>query len=185
MTNIVKRSQCQAAIELERAWAISSLIANRGVIKVIQNFLWVLLGCGIMVGIVIIWFVIYYLLNPSVKDPDGHAKITGKCGDTMEISLKFDGGKMKDASCWTDGCAYSYNSVCAAADLAKGKTPDEILKIDAEAIQEYIGGLPSDHLHCAKLAEETLQAALNDYMVKLRAQDKGSEEKTRKYCVDT
>jgi len=134
-----------------------------------------------MVGIVIIWFVIYYLLNPSVKDPDGYAKITGKCGDTMEISLKFEDGKVVETSCWTDGCAHSYNSVCAAADMAKGKTPDEILEIDTEAIQRYIGGLPSDHIHCAKLAEETLQAALHDYMLKTSKRQKQVPRKRKDF----
>lgn len=151
----------------------------------IYNLRWVLLGSGILAGIVVVWFLVYYLLNPNVKEPDGKAKITGKCGDTMEICLKFHYGKVVDTSSWTDGCAYSYNSVCAAADLAKGKTPDEILEIDADTIKEYIGGLPSDHLHCAKLAEETLQAALHDYMLKLKEQDAGSQGKTGRYCIDT
>ncbi len=151
----------------------------------IHNLLWLILGAVILAVIVGLWFIVYYLLNPSIKDPDGHAKITGKCGDTMEISLKFQDGKIVDTSCWTDGCAHSYNSVCAAADLAKGKTPDEILEIDAIRISEYVGGLPSGHLHCAQLAEETLQAALHDYMVKMRDQENSEGKKQRKYCVET
>ena len=151
----------------------------------IHNLLWLILGAVILAVIVGIWFIVYYLLNPSIKDPDGHAKITGKCGDTMEISLKFQDGKVIDTSCWTDGCAHSYNSVCAAADLAKGKTPDEILEIDATRISEYVGGLPSDHLHCAQLAEETLQAALHDYMVKMGQRQRSARENQVKYCIDT
>lgn len=133
----------------------------------LQNILWALVGGGVLAAIVIIWFVVYYMLSPSVKDPDGKAKITGKCGDTMELCLKFKDGKVANTSFWTDGCAYSYNSIAAAAELVKGKTPDEIVDIDADKIQEFIGGLPQTHIHCAKLAEETLQAALNDYMVKI------------------
>ena len=109
---------------------------------------------------------ISYWLTPYIKDPDGKARITGRCGDTMEISLKFIGDRVVESSHWTDGCTYSLNAVFAAADLAKGKTPDEILEIDANLIQEAIGGLPRDQLHCAKLAAETLQAALEDYMFK-------------------
>ncbi|HBF43919.1 MAG TPA: hypothetical protein DDW42_09915, partial [Desulfobacteraceae bacterium] len=69
---------------------------------------------------------------------------------------------------WTDGCAYSLNCVFAAADLAMGKDVDEILNIDTTLIQKSIGGLPKDHMHCARLAEETLQAALEDYMMKCK-----------------
>jgi nitrogen fixation NifU-like protein len=82
----------------------------------------------------------------------------------MEIELKFMRGRVSETSYWTDGCAYSLSAVYAAADLAKGKTPDEIIEVDAELIQKTIGGLPTDHMHCAKLAAETLQSALENYM---------------------
>lgn len=141
----------------------------------LDEFLWLLLGAVVLAAIVGLWFIVYYLLNPNIKDPDGHAKITGKCGDTMEIWLKFYDGKVVDSSCWTDGCAHSYNSVCAAADLAKGRTPEEILQIDSACISEYVGALPSDHHHCAQLAEETLQAALHDYMIKVAARDRSGK----------
>jgi nitrogen fixation NifU-like protein len=84
----------------------------------------------------------------------------------MEICLKFKEDRVAESSHWTDGCAYSLNCVCAAADLAKGRTPDEVLEIDADLIQKSVGGLPEDHLHCARLAAETLQAALDDFMRK-------------------
>jgi len=123
-------------------------------------------------AIIIVWVFISYYSISNLNEPDGKARITGKCGDTMEIYLKFHNGKVIDTSYWTDGCLYSYNSLCAAAELAKGKTPDEIAEIDAKMIKDYIGGLPSDHIHCAQLAEETLQAALNDYMIKITKQTK-------------
>lgn len=54
------------------------------------------------------------------------------------------------------------------AGLAKGKTPDEILEIDPKTIQESVGGLPQDQMHCARLSVQTLNAALDDYMRKSR-----------------
>ena len=65
-------------------------------------------------------------LIARVNHPDGKACITGKCGDTMEIRLKFYEDRVSKTSHWTDGCAYSLNCVLAAANLARGKTPDEI-----------------------------------------------------------
>jgi hypothetical protein len=47
-----------------------------------------------------------------------------------------------------------------------GKTPEEVLEIDADTIQRSIGGLPTDNMHCATLAVATLQEAINDYMNK-------------------
>jgi NifU-like protein involved in Fe-S cluster formation len=46
----------------------------------------------------------------------------------MEISLKFRDERVTETASWTNGCAYSLNCICAVADLAKGKTPDEILE---------------------------------------------------------
>jgi len=132
----------------------------------------ILIGIGILTAIVLLWFLLHYWLNPHVESPDGKARVTGSCGDTMEISLKFRDERVKEAAYWTNGCAYSFNCICAAADLAKGKTPDEILEIDPELIQKSVGGLPADQMHCARLSVETLYAALEDYMKSTKVQGK-------------
>jgi nitrogen fixation NifU-like protein len=131
-----------------------------------------LLGIGILTTIVLLWFLLTYWLNPHVESPDGKARITGSCGDTMEISLKFRNERVTEAAYGTNGCAYSLNCICAAADLAKGKTPDEILVIDPELIQQSVGGLPQDQMHCARLSVETLHTALEDYMQNTRGRGK-------------
>jgi nitrogen fixation protein NifU and related proteins len=130
----------------------------------IEYILWFLLVCAVLFVTIGLWIGIHYWLAPHVESPDGKARITGTCRDTMEISLKFKEDRVVESAYWTDGCAYSLNCVCSAADLAKGRTPDEVLEIDADLIQESMGGLPEDHLHCASLAAETLQAALDDFM---------------------
>lgn len=132
----------------------------------------ILIGIGILTAIVLAWFLLTYWLNPHVESPDGTARLTGSCGDTMEISLKFHDERVKDAAYWTNGCAYSFNCICAAADLAKGRTPDEILEIDPELVRESIGGLPQDQMHCARLSVETLHAAVDDYMQNMKGQGK-------------
>jgi len=106
------------------------------------------------------------LYNGTVENPDGYARVKGKCGDTMEIFLRFENDQVKEASYLTDGCGSS--NVCGsfAAEMSLRKSPDEILEITGEAIIEKLGGLPSGERHCAFLASETLQEALNDYMSK-------------------
>jgi nitrogen fixation NifU-like protein len=91
----------------------------------------------------------------------------------MEISLKIRDERVTEVATWTNGCAYSFNCICAAADLAKGKTPDEIMEIGPELIQQSVGGLPQDQMHCARLSVETLHTALEDYMQRTRRQVKG------------
>ena len=123
-----------------------------------------LIGIGILTIIVLLWFLLTYWLNPHVGVPDGKACTTGSCGDTMEISLKFSNERVIEAASWTNGCAYSLNCISAVSDLAKGRTPDEILDIDPELVQKSVGGLPQEQMHCARLSVETLHAALDNYM---------------------
>ena len=109
-------------------------------------------------------------LNPryagALSDPDGYARVTGPCNDTMEIFLRFEQETVAEASFQTDGCGSS--AVCGsfAAEMAHGKTPDELLDVTGEAILEKLGGLPKEEEHCAFLAGETLQEALSSYMKK-------------------
>ena len=108
-------------------------------------------------------------LNPIymgiISNPDGYACLKGVCGDTMEIFLKFENEKVKEASYQTDGCGSSNICGSFAAEMALGKNPDELLNITGGAIIKRLGGLPDAEEHCAFLAAETLQEALNSYMI--------------------
>jgi NifU-like protein involved in Fe-S cluster formation len=117
-------------------------------------------------GVALLWFVLHYYLNSLMENPDGIAKVTGSCGDTMEIALKFNGPKVEDVHCWTDGCAISKMCVETVGMLARGKTFPELNTIDTTAILERVGKLPDTHMHCAVLAETTLKKALSDYRQK-------------------
>jgi nitrogen fixation NifU-like protein len=114
----------------------------------------------------------------KMKHPDVHAKITGICGDTMEIFLKFENSRVKNASCLTDGCGSS--TVCGsfAAEMALQKTPDELTDITGETILEKIGTFPKEDEHCAYLAAETLQKALHIFMSKQTESPKDTPEGT-------
>ncbi len=115
-------------------------------------------------------------LNPryrgGIKNPDAHARIKGVCGDTMEIFLKFEENHVKEASYLTDGCSSS--SICGsfAAELAIGKSPDELFDVTGESILKKLGNIAKEEQHCAFLAAETLREALNDYMIMQVKRDK-------------
>lgn len=104
----------------------------------------------------------------ALDNPDGHGRLTGSCGDTMEIFLKFERERVVEATFLTDGCGPS--AVCGsfAAELALGKSLDEVTAITGETILEVLGGLPQEEQHCAFLAAATLQDALDHYMRKER-----------------
>jgi nitrogen fixation NifU-like protein len=106
------------------------------------------------------------LYRGALNNADAHARITGKCGDTMEIFLRFADDRVTDASYMTDGCGAS--TVCGsfAAEIAHGKTPDELSEITGETILKTIGRMPKENEHCAFLAAETIQEALKNYMIR-------------------
>ena len=107
-------------------------------------------------------------LNPrnlgEIPAPDGFGRITGPCGDTMEICLKVRDNRIMNASFWTDGCGTTIASGSMVTELAKGKSVLEAQKIRQQDILDALGGLPEDSLHCALLAANTLKEAIKDYL---------------------
>jgi len=110
------------------------------------------------------WFLMYYFGNPVIDKPDGIAKVVGNCGDTMEIALKFNNGKVENSHYWTNGCSFSKICVQAAANLAHNKSIDELQKINMVTIMDEVGQLPETHMHCAQLAEITLRRSVKDFL---------------------
>jgi nitrogen fixation NifU-like protein len=113
--------------------------------------------------------VIDYGMNPrncgTMEKPDGYAKITGPCGDTVEIFLRVKNGRIEDIRYTTDGCMTSHAAVSAATVMAKGQAPKDCIRINQSSILEHLGGLPDDAKHCALLAATTLHRALRNFAV--------------------
>jgi len=113
--------------------------------------------------------VIDYGINPRncgiLDRPDGYAKVTGPCGDTVEIFLRVRDGRIRDIRYTTDGCMTSHAASSAATEMARGKDLRECLKISQGSILDHLGGLPDDSRHCALLAAITLHKALRSFAV--------------------
>ena len=111
--------------------------------------------------------VIRHWMNPvnfgALENPDGRARITGPCGDTIEIFLKVRDGIVAQASFLTDGCGTSIASGSMAVELATGRHLKRAAAISQQEILDALGGLPPESEHCALLASNTLREALRDY----------------------
>lgn len=118
----------------------------------------------VLLSVALTWFFIYYFANPVLDSPDGVAKVVGNCGDTMEIGLQFANGHVTATHSWTNGCSFSKHCVEAAAALAKNKSIEELKRINMVSIMDVTGNLPDTHLHCAQLAEITLQKSIDNYL---------------------
>ena len=110
-----------------------------------------------------------HALNPrnlgDMEDADGFGKVTGPCGDTMEIWLKIKNAILAEATFLTDGCGTSISAGSMLTELARGKSISEALKITQQDVLDALGGLPQESVHCALLAANTLREALKDYSV--------------------
>ncbi|MBN2560249.1 MAG: P-loop NTPase [Phycisphaerae bacterium] len=95
---------------------------------------------------------------------DGHARVTGPCGDTMEFWLQVHAGRIRRASFTTDGCGSSLACGSMAAELAMGKTLEQVLGIRQKDVLDALGGLPEEVQHCALLATNTLHAACEEFI---------------------
>ncbi len=109
-----------------------------------------------------------HFLNPrnlgGIPTPDGFARLTDPCGDTMEIYIKVKEDRITNACFWTDGCGCSIASGSMVTELAKGKSIPEAQRITQQDILNALGGLPEDDIHCALLAADTLKEAIKDYL---------------------
>lgn len=93
---------------------------------------------------------------------DGHARITGPCGDTMDFWLQIAEGRVLRASFTTTGCGSSRAAGSMATELATGKLVAEANGLQQRDVLQALGGLPAESEHCALLAANTLKAALGD-----------------------
>lgn len=88
------------------------------------------------------------------------------CGDQMRMYIKVIDDKIADIRWKTYGCASAIASTSALSELAKGKTLDEALKIDAKMIDDYLGTLPKHKFHCSVLGHDALRDAIKNYREK-------------------
>ncbi|HNT88330.1 MAG TPA: iron-sulfur cluster carrier protein MrpORP [Candidatus Hydrogenedentes bacterium] len=100
----------------------------------------------------------------SLAEANGHARITGPCGDTMEIWLRVEKGWVKEATFTTTGCGPSCACGSMVTELAVGRSIKTALEMEQEDILEELEPFPEDHWHCALLAANTMQAAAQDYL---------------------
>jgi nitrogen fixation NifU-like protein len=112
--------------------------------------------------------VIDHAMNPrnlgDIQDADGFARVTGPCGDTMEVWLKVKNNTITDINFMTDGCGTSIASGSMMTEMAKGKSIGEASKISQRDILNALGGLPEESEHCALLSANTLKVAIRDYI---------------------
>jgi nitrogen fixation NifU-like protein len=99
----------------------------------------------------------------KITQADGEAQGVGSCGDTLEVFLRIYDEYIDDIRHMPHGCVYTVACGSAMSILAKGRSIENALSIEPTDIEKELGGLPEDHLHCARLAVNSLGEAVADY----------------------
>ena len=99
-----------------------------------------------------------------LEDANGIGEVgNARCGDIMKMYLKIEDDVVKDVKFETFGCGSAIASSSMATELIKGKPVSEARQLTNKAVAEALDGLPDYKMHCSVLAEEAIQAALDDY----------------------
>lgn len=98
-----------------------------------------------------------------LESPSGQGTAVGQCGDSMDVALRIDQGIITDIKVAPHGCIYTLVCASAMSELARGRDLDQALELDPQEVVVALGGLPEDHMHCARLAVNTLGEAISDY----------------------
>jgi nitrogen fixation NifU-like protein len=115
--------------------------------------------------------IVDYSRNPinfgEIKDHDVTFHDSNPlCGDSIDIDMKIDDDKVTDIKFHGKGCAICMACTSVLTEITKGKTLDEVRKIDKKDI---LGELGLEHLQavrikCALLSLKVVKSALYTYM---------------------
>jgi nitrogen fixation NifU-like protein len=99
----------------------------------------------------------------ELESANGLALGVGACGDTLAVQIQVENNTIEEIKCLPNGCIYTVVCASVMGEMAKGRRLEDALKLQPEDIDTLLGGLPPDHLHCARLAVNSLGEAIDDY----------------------
>lgn len=108
-----------------------------------------------------------HFLNPRnaglMAEPDGVGvgEYDG-CGDLARFFLRIHAGRAAEVRFQTYGCGPTIAAASAASELARGRTVDELLALQARDVEQALDGLPDDRKHAAAVVADALRAAALD-----------------------
>jgi len=101
----------------------------------------------------------------KIEKPTAHMHEDNiSCGDTIDVYLKIENGKITDAKFEGDGCIISMGVANILLDFIKGKSVKEIEAFGKDNLFKLINMDPGPaRLHCATLSLRAVKKALLEY----------------------
>ena len=112
--------------------------------------------------------VMDHFMNPrnvgEIENADGVGEEGNPvCGDMMTFYIKVKNDKLDDVKYKTFGCGAAIAVSSIVSEMAKGKTLEEVKKMEPMKVVEELGGLPKNKHHCSNLGAQALIKAIDDY----------------------
>lgn len=101
--------------------------------------------------------------NTHLSNPSASIAVSNPlCGDKLVMEIIEENGVITDIGFTGQGCAISQASASLLTEYVKGKTKDNLLKLDKDFILNMLGiELSPNRLKCALLSLEALKKILN------------------------
>jgi len=97
------------------------------------------------------------LENPDIS----HERQNPVCGDVVQLDIKLEDGRVKEARFRGQGCVISMASASMFTEKIKGKTISELQELDEEDIFDMLGvELGPSRVYCGVLPLKVMQEAL-------------------------
>jgi nitrogen fixation NifU-like protein len=84
-------------------------------------------------------------------------------GDMLQLHLRIEDDVVEQARFKVFGCGAAIATGSMLTELVVGKTLSQLREITNEQLSERMGGLPPEKIHCSVLAEQAIQAAIQDW----------------------
>lgn len=100
----------------------------------------------------------------DVDAPDAVAEVENPaCGDRTRLSVRINDGRIAEARFRTEGCPAAIAASSITTELIRGRTLEEAAALRDTDVVAALGGLPRNKMHCSVLAEDVIQAIVDDY----------------------
>ena len=105
------------------------------------------------------------ILDAASKDVGTGMVGAPACGDVMKLQIEVKDNVIENAKFKAYGCGSAIASSSIVTEMIKGMTIEEAREIKNTQIVDELS-LPPVKIHCSVLAEDSIKAALKDYMHK-------------------
>lgn len=111
-----------------------------------------------------------------IKGASGKGKVVSPDKEIVKLYIVVDSNKITQATFQAFGCTSTIACCSVATRLILNKTLEEAMAITSGEIENELESLPEEKKHSAKLAEDLIKSAINNYHKKANGDKADAED---------